>query len=135
MKNREEAKVVTHLKEKELDAPDIYCQINGDGACFRWCKGEREVANSMAGGLYVSHNSFLTSEDINLFQQKLITSIDQNKVMSKDHSYNSDFKYKHQNPYHDRLAEFSDFVFRDNDSEALRDLGFKATLKRKTNPC
>ena len=40
--------------------------------------------------------------------------------MSKDHSYNSDFKYKHQNPYHDRLAEFSDFVFRDNDSEALR---------------
>ena len=40
--------------------------------------------------------------------------------MSKDHSYNPDFKYKHQNPYHDRLAEFSEFVFRDNDSESLK---------------
>ena len=37
--------------------------------------------------------------------------------MKRDHSYNSDFKYKHQNPYHDKLAEFSDFVYRDNDSE------------------
>lgn len=34
-----------------------------------------------------------------------------------DHSFKEDFKYKHDNPYHDRLAQFSDFVLRDNESE------------------
>jgi len=41
--------------------------------------------------------------------------------MKRDHSYNPDFQYKHQsNPYHDKLAEFADFVFRDNEAESLK---------------
>lgn len=34
-----------------------------------------------------------------------------------DYSFKEDFKYKHENPYHDRLGEFSDFVMRDHESE------------------
>lgn len=37
-----------------------------------------------------------------------------------DHSYKEDFQYKHKNPYHDKLQEFSDFVFRDTEGEALK---------------
>ena len=37
-----------------------------------------------------------------------------------DHSYKEEFSYKHQNPYHDKLSEFSSFVFRDNESEVLK---------------
>jgi len=37
-----------------------------------------------------------------------------------DHSYKEDFKYKHKNPYHDKLEEFSSFVFRDTDGENLK---------------
>lgn len=39
------------------------------------------------------------------------------KDNSLDHSLQSDFKYKHSNPYHDKLAEFDQFVLRDNDTE------------------
>lgn len=45
---------------------------------------------------------------------------DQVETMKRDHSYNADFKYKHQNPYHDKLAEFDDFVFRDNEAETIK---------------
>ncbi len=51
---------------------------------------------------------------------QLTTFKKQNLIMSQDHSYRADFKYKHQNPYHDRLSEFSDFVFRDNEAEHLK---------------
>ena len=37
-----------------------------------------------------------------------------------DHSYHQNFEYKHQNPYHDKLGEFSDFVFRDTEGEKLK---------------
>ncbi len=37
-----------------------------------------------------------------------------------DHSYHQNFEYRHQNPYHDKLGEYSDFVFRDTEGESLR---------------
>ncbi len=37
-----------------------------------------------------------------------------------DHTYKPDFVYKHDNPYHDRLGEFPDFVLRDSQGEAFR---------------
>jgi len=37
-----------------------------------------------------------------------------------DHTYKADFVYKHDNPYHDRLGEFQDFVLRDTQGEAFR---------------
>lgn len=37
-----------------------------------------------------------------------------------DHTYKPDFVYKHDNPYHDRLGEFQDFVLRDTQGEAFR---------------
>lgn len=47
-----------------------------------------------------------------------------------DHSFKEDFKYKHDNPYHDRLAQFSDFVMRDNESEAYRGRWNQEVFKR-----
>lgn len=35
----------------------------------------------------------------------------------KDYSFQKDFKYKHDNPYHDKLSQYDDFVLRDNESE------------------
>jgi tRNA (guanine-N7-)-methyltransferase len=40
------------------------------------------------------------------------------KTNEQDHAFQSDFKYTHDNPYHDRLANFDDFVMRDNEAEA-----------------
>jgi len=34
-----------------------------------------------------------------------------------DFSYHKDFRYTHDNPYHDKLSEFSEFVFRDEEAE------------------
>lgn len=36
---------------------------------------------------------------------------------SKDKSFSKDFQYKHRNPYHDKLTEFSEFVLRDEEAE------------------
>ncbi len=38
----------------------------------------------------------------------------------EDYSLKPDFKYKHDNPYHDRLGVFDEFVMRDNDAETFR---------------
>lgn len=38
----------------------------------------------------------------------------------EDHSLREDFKYKHDNPYHDKLGAFEAFVMRDNESEIYR---------------
>ena len=46
-----------------------------------------------------------------------------------DHSYHQNFEYKHQNPYHDKLGEFSDFVFRDTEGEKLKGNWSKEFLK------
>lgn len=40
-------------------------------------------------------------------------------LIDLEHCYNPEFKYKHRNPYHDRLAVFEDFVMRDNEAEAF----------------
>lgn len=39
-----------------------------------------------------------------------------------DYSFKEDFKYKHENPYHERLGTFSDFVLRDHEAEAHKGL-------------
>lgn len=48
-----------------------------------------------------------------------------------DYSFKEDFKYKHENPYHDRMGEFSDFVFRDHEAEAFKGLWNKEVFKRE----
>ena len=35
-------------------------------------------------------------------------------------SWNSEFEYKHRNPYHDKLESFDEFVFRDKEAEEFR---------------
>jgi tRNA (guanine-N7-)-methyltransferase len=47
-----------------------------------------------------------------------------------DYSFKEDFKYKHENPYHERLGEFGDFVLRDHEAEAFKGLWNKDVFKR-----
>ena len=47
-----------------------------------------------------------------------------------DYSLKEDFKYKHDNPYHDRLGEFSDFVMRDNEAESFKNKWNTDVFKR-----
>lgn len=47
-----------------------------------------------------------------------------------DYSFKEDFKYKHENPYHDKLGEFSSFVLRDHEAEAFKGLWNKDVFKR-----
>lgn len=47
-----------------------------------------------------------------------MTDEEKKKTNEKDHLFNPDFKYKHDNPYHDRLAIFDEFVLRDDEGEA-----------------
>lgn len=53
------------------------------------------------------------------------------KDNSLDHSLRSDFKYKHQNPYSDRLTEFEEFVIQDNDTELFRGQWNEKVFKNK----
>lgn len=46
-----------------------------------------------------------------------------------DYSFKEDFKYKHENPYHDRLGAFSDFVMRDHEAEAFKGAWNKDVFK------
>ena len=39
------------------------------------------------------------------------------KTNEKDAAFSDDFKYSHDNPYHDRLKAFEHFVLRDDESE------------------
>lgn len=50
-----------------------------------------------------------------------------------DYSFKEDFKYKHENPYHERLGEFGDFVLRDHEAEAFKGLWNKEVFKREGN--
>lgn len=50
-----------------------------------------------------------------------------------DYSFKEDFKYKHENPYHERLSEFGDFVLRDHEAEAFKNLWNKEVFKREGN--
>lgn len=51
-----------------------------------------------------------------------------------DYSFKEDFKYKHENPYHERLGEFADFVMRDNEAEAFKGTWNKDVFKREGAP-
>lgn len=42
------------------------------------------------------------------------------EALSQSHAIKADFKYKHANPYHDKLNEFSDFVLRDLEAEEFK---------------
>jgi tRNA (guanine-N7-)-methyltransferase len=50
-----------------------------------------------------------------------------------DYSFKEDFKYKHENPYHDRLGEFGEFVLRDHEAEAFSGLWNTDVFKRDGN--
>jgi tRNA (guanine-N7-)-methyltransferase len=50
-----------------------------------------------------------------------------------DYSFKEDFQYKHENPYHERLGEFGDFVLRDHEAEAFRGRWNKDVFKREGN--
>ena len=39
---------------------------------------------------------------------------------AKDYAFKEDFQYKHDNPYHDKLAMFDQFVLRDDEGEGHR---------------
>lgn len=47
-----------------------------------------------------------------------------------DNSYKEGFKYKHENPYHDRLEAFADFVMRDDEAEVHRGSWNKDIFKK-----
>lgn len=51
-----------------------------------------------------------------------------------DHTFKKDFKYSHDNPYHDRLAAFSDFVLRDEEAEAHPGAWNKNIFNREDAP-
>ena len=53
--------------------------------------------------------------------------------MKIDHSFLENFEYKHKNPYHDKLEEFSSFVFRDNEAENLQGKWNKEYFEKKSD--
>lgn len=42
------------------------------------------------------------------------------EIKMTDYSFKEDFKYKHENPYHDRLKQFEHFVLRDHEAEIYK---------------
>ncbi len=50
-----------------------------------------------------------------------------------DHSFKDGFIYKHDNPYHDRLGVFDDFVLRDNEAENFKGQ-WKQEIFKKDGP-
>ncbi len=48
-----------------------------------------------------------------------------------DKSYKQEFEYKHDNPYHDRLEKFGEFVLRDDEGEAHRGQWNQNVFKRE----
>ncbi len=52
-----------------------------------------------------------------------------------DHSYNADFQYTHDNPYHDKLAIFDDFVLRDDECEKYAGVWNAQVFKRDAPLC
>jgi tRNA (guanine-N7-)-methyltransferase len=53
------------------------------------------------------------------------------KKTPRDKAYSEEFLYSHDNPYHERLAEFKDFVLRDLEGEELRGKWQQDFFKRK----
>jgi len=46
-------------------------------------------------------------------------------------TYQESFDYKHNNPYHDRLSQFSDFVLRDKEAEKLKGCWRESAFKNE----
>jgi tRNA (guanine-N7-)-methyltransferase len=52
-----------------------------------------------------------------------------------EHFYRSDFKFKHKNPYHQKLAAFGDFVLRDHESEIFQGQWNESVFNRSAPLC
>ena len=52
-----------------------------------------------------------------------------------DLTYSDEFKYTSTNPYHDKLEEFKDFVFRDHEAEQLKGKWNQEVFKRDAPLC
>lgn len=57
----------------------------------------------------------------------------QTKSNTNDLAFKKEFKYSHQNPYHDRLSAFEEFVLRDNEAEEHAGSWSKSVFKNE-NP-
>lgn len=57
------------------------------------------------------------------------------KESVEEHCYRADFKYTHNNPYHERLEEFSEFVLRDNEAEIHAGNWNRDIFKREAHLC
>lgn len=53
--------------------------------------------------------------------------------LSKSYVLKKDFKYRHQNPYHHKLGNYGQFVFRDKEAETLRG-SWRENAFRNSNP-
>jgi tRNA (guanine-N7-)-methyltransferase len=52
------------------------------------------------------------------------------KSNDNDKAFKEDFKYSHNNPYHDRLKSFDEFVLRDTEGEELKGKWNKNSFKK-----
>ncbi|MBC99024.1 MAG: tRNA (guanosine(46)-N7)-methyltransferase TrmB [Halobacteriovoraceae bacterium] len=55
--------------------------------------------------------------------------------MENDRLYQKDFQYKHKNPYHEKLAEFEEFVLRDEAAESNVGKWNEAVFNREAPLC
>jgi tRNA (guanine-N7-)-methyltransferase len=53
------------------------------------------------------------------------------KSNTNDHAFKEGFKYSHDNPYHDRLSTFDEFVLRDDEGEAYAGSWNKEVFQRE----
>ncbi len=51
-----------------------------------------------------------------------------------DHSFKENFQYKHDNPYHDKLTQFDQFVLLDNQSEQFKNHWNRDVFHREDAP-
>ncbi len=51
--------------------------------------------------------------------------------LAQSHALLKEFKYKHKNPYHDKLGEFSHFVLRDDETENFQGVWNKEVFKNE----
>lgn len=52
-----------------------------------------------------------------------------NKSSASNYEYKEDFSYTHDNPYHDKLADFESFVLRDKESENFKGTWSESVFK------
>jgi len=52
-----------------------------------------------------------------------------------EHTFSKDFKYRHKNPYHDKLEAFDGFVFRDHEAEVFQGKWNSEVFKKDAKLC